>query len=86
MMNLTLWDEAQQPFWCVTAPVVIADADEYEVSFDVDAESVLIFYHSEEGRVKIWLKRIKDRDEYSVDSLVIYIPVFRVNEHFGRNY
>ncbi|KAA0704803.1 F-box only protein 15 [Triplophysa tibetana] len=32
MMNLTLWDEAEQPFWCVTAPVVIADAEEDEDS------------------------------------------------------
>ncbi|KAI7792813.1 putative F-box only protein 15 [Triplophysa rosa] len=86
MMNLTLWDEAEQPFWCVTAPVVIANADEDEVSYDVDGESVSILYHNEEGRVEIWLKRIEERDEYSVDSLVIYISVFKVNEHFGRSY
>lgn len=86
MMNLTVWDEAGQPFWCVTAPVVIPNADEDEKSYDVDGESVSIRHQNGEGRVEIWLKRIGDEDEYSVASLVIYISVFKVNEHFGRNY
>ncbi|XP_051538569.1 F-box only protein 15-like isoform X2 [Myxocyprinus asiaticus] len=86
MMNLTVWDEAMQPFWCVSAPVVMTKANQEVVSYDFDGESFSILYQDSGGRGEMRLKWVEDKEQYFVVNLVLYISISKVNKHFGRNY
>lgn len=86
MINLTVWDEAKQPFWCVSAPVVMTKANQDTVSYNFDGERFSILHRDSEGRVEMRLKQMEDKKQYFVVNLVIYISVAKVNKHFGRAY
>ncbi|XP_056306828.1 F-box only protein 15 isoform X2 [Danio aesculapii] len=86
MFSLTVWDEAKQPFWCVSAPVVITKVNQDTVSYDFDGASFSIFYQDSEGRVEMRLKQMEYKEQYFLVNLVIYISVAKVNKHFGRDY
>ncbi|XDV47329.1 hypothetical protein PO909_016997 [Leuciscus waleckii] len=86
MINLTLWDEAKQPFWCVSAPVVMTKANQDTVSYDYDGEGFSILYQDSEGRVEMRLKQMEFKEQYFLVNLMIYISVAKVNKHFGRDY
>jgi len=86
MINLTLWDEARQPFWCVSAPVVMTKANQDTVSYDYDGERFSIVYQDSEGRVEMGLKQMEYKQQYFLVNLMIYISVAKVNKHFGRDY
>uniref|UniRef100_A0A671NL12 F-box protein 15 n=1 Tax=Sinocyclocheilus anshuiensis TaxID=1608454 RepID=A0A671NL12_9TELE len=86
MINLTVWDEAKQPFWCVSAPVVMTKASQDTVSYDFEGGSFSILYRDSEGRVEMRLKQMEYKEQYFVVNLVIYIAVAKVNKHFGRDY
>ncbi|KAI2649060.1 F-box only protein 15 [Labeo rohita] len=86
MINLTVWDEAKQPFWCVSAPVVMTKASRDTVSYDFDGGSLSVLYQDSEGRVEMRLKQMEYEEQYFVVNLVIYIAVAKVNKHFGRDY
>ncbi|XP_026112428.1 F-box only protein 15 [Carassius auratus] len=86
MLSLTVWDEAKQPFWCVSAPVVMTEASQDTVSNDLDGGSFSILYQVSEGRVEMRLKEMERKEQYFVVNLVIYIAVAKVNKHFGRDY
>uniref|UniRef100_A0A673G5B1 F-box protein 15 n=1 Tax=Sinocyclocheilus rhinocerous TaxID=307959 RepID=A0A673G5B1_9TELE len=84
MINLTVWDEANQPFWCVSAPVVMTKASQDTVSYDFEGGSFSILYRDSEGRVEMRLKQMEYKEQYFVVNLVIYIAVAKVNKHFGE--
>lgn len=86
MISLTVWDEAKQPFWCVSAPVVITKVNQDTVSYGFDGASFSILYQDSEGRVEMRLKQMEYKEQYFVVNLVIYISVAKVNKHFGRDY
>lgn len=86
MISLTVWDEAKQPIWCVSAPVVITKVNQDTVSYDFDGASFSIVYQDSEGRVEMRLKQMEYKEQYFVVNLVIYISVAKVNKHFGRDY
>ncbi|XP_043082742.1 F-box only protein 15 [Puntigrus tetrazona] len=86
MINLTVTDEAKQPFWCVSAPVVMTKASQDTVSYDFGGEGFSILYRDSEGRVEMRLKQMDYKEQYFVVNLVIYIAVAKVNKHFGRDY
>uniref|UniRef100_A0A671NL09 F-box protein 15 n=1 Tax=Sinocyclocheilus anshuiensis TaxID=1608454 RepID=A0A671NL09_9TELE len=75
MINLTVWDEAKQPFWCVSAPVVMTKASQDTVSYDFEGGSFSILYRDSEGRVEMRLKQMEYKEQYFVVNLVIYIAV-----------
>uniref|UniRef100_A0A8C1H9W3 F-box protein 15 n=1 Tax=Cyprinus carpio carpio TaxID=630221 RepID=A0A8C1H9W3_CYPCA len=76
MINLTVWDEAKQPFWFRMRAV----------SYDFDGGSFSILYQDSEGRVEMRLKQMEYKEQYFVVNLVIYIAVAKVNKHFRRDY
>lgn len=86
MFNLTVWDEAKLPFWCVSAPVMMTKASQDTVSYDFDGGSFSILYQDSEGRVEMRLKQMEYKEQYFVVNLVIYIAVAKVTKHFGRDY
>uniref|UniRef100_A0A671MWF8 F-box only protein 15-like n=1 Tax=Sinocyclocheilus anshuiensis TaxID=1608454 RepID=A0A671MWF8_9TELE len=75
MICLTVWDEAKQPFWCVSAPVVMTKESQDTVSYDFDGGSFSILYQDSEGRVEMRLKQMENKEQYFVVNLVIYIAV-----------
>ncbi|XP_055038469.2 F-box only protein 15 [Misgurnus anguillicaudatus] len=82
MMNLTVWDEAKQPFWCVTAPVVITKADQDVVSYDADGMNVTILYQDSEGKVEIRLRKPRVSNPtvhliYDEDGMLDYVLPIR---------
>ena len=50
MMSLTLMDEYQNPFWCVSTPVCMA-LNSKEPSNDYEGQHFLIKYQDAEGKV-----------------------------------
>lgn len=51
MMSLTLLEESQIPFWCVSTPVSMVLANEEPFSYDYQGQHFLIKYQDAEGKV-----------------------------------
>ncbi|KAM3587676.1 uncharacterized protein V6R79_011634 [Siganus canaliculatus] len=85
IITLTLLDEFQKPFWCVSSPICVVRAQQ-TLSFDYGGEHFLMQHHSPEGRVEMKLVWLKEQKQFFLISLVVYISVAKVNEHFSRQY
>ncbi|KAM9846083.1 F-box only protein 15 [Aulostomus maculatus] len=85
VMSLTLLDEFQKPFWCVSAPIHITMAKQ-QLSFDYNGEHFLMEYRNPDGEVKMKLVWLKEQRQFFLISLIIYISVFKVNKHFSTKY
>ncbi|XP_017551633.2 F-box only protein 15 [Pygocentrus nattereri] len=86
MLTLTVFDEAQIPFWCVSAPVAMTTSEQAEVSYDCTGESFFVRYEDAEGKVEIELRWMEDHKQYFMVSLIIFLSISKVNKHFGRDY
>ncbi|XP_023272573.1 F-box only protein 15 [Seriola lalandi dorsalis] len=85
IMSLTLLDEFRKPFWCVSSPVSM-QLEKTAISYDYDGEHFLIHYLDSDGQVKMKLVWMKEKRQFVVISLVIYVSVFNINKHFSRDY
>ncbi|XP_008276725.1 F-box only protein 15 [Stegastes partitus] len=85
IMSLTLLDEFKKPFTCVTSPVAMT-LEKTPVSYDYDGEHYLIHHQDSDSQVKMELVRLKDQQHFVLVSLVVYLSVYSVNKHFGRDY
>uniref|UniRef100_A0A8C7PF04 F-box domain-containing protein n=1 Tax=Oncorhynchus mykiss TaxID=8022 RepID=A0A8C7PF04_ONCMY len=56
MMSLTLLDESQIPFWCVSTPVSMVLANEEPFSYDYQGQHFLIKYKDAEGKFPVCIK------------------------------
>ncbi|XP_023650170.2 F-box only protein 15 [Paramormyrops kingsleyae] len=86
MMNLTVLDEAQHPFWCVSVPVTMTLSDKGSVSYDLDGENFYIKHQEMDGKVMLDLVWMREHSQFFLVHLVVYISTSKVNEHFGREY
>ncbi|XP_048833447.1 F-box only protein 15 isoform X2 [Brienomyrus brachyistius] len=86
MMNLTVFDEAQHPFWCVSVPVTMTLSDKGSVSYDLNGEDFYIKHQDMDGKVMLDLVWMKEHSQFFLVHLVVYISTSKVNEHFGREY
>lgn len=84
-MNLTLLDEFKKPFWCVSSAVSMMQ-EKTPVSYDYDNEQFLIHYQDLDGQVKMQLAWVKEKEQFFLISLVVYVTVSKVNKHFSRDY
>lgn len=84
MMALTLLDEFQKPFWCVSSPITISM--EKSQSFDYSGDNFLMLYSSSEGQVKMKLVWLKEQQQFFLISLTLYVSICKVNEHFSTKY
>lgn len=84
-MNLTLLDEFKNPFWCVSSPLSMMP-EKTPVCYDYDGEHFLIHYKDSEGQVKMELVWMEEQKQFFLVSLVVYVSVSKVNEHFDRDY
>ncbi|XP_056290171.1 F-box only protein 15 [Pseudoliparis swirei] len=85
IMSLTLLDEFKKPFWCVCSPVSM-ELEKTPVSYDFDGEHFLIHHRDSDGQVKMNLVWMEEQRQLVLISLVVYVTVCKVNEHFSRNY
>ncbi|XP_030004191.1 F-box only protein 15-like [Sphaeramia orbicularis] len=85
VMSLTLLDEFQTPFWCVSAPVSTTVAKKC-LSFDYSGKHFLIEYRDEDGHVKMMLVWLEEERQFFLISFTIYLSVNKVNKHFSTNY
>ncbi|XP_054480327.1 F-box only protein 15-like [Anoplopoma fimbria] len=85
IMTLTLLDEFQKPFWCVSSSVFVVRA-KMALSLDYGGELFLMHFHDPEGRVKMKLVWLKEQKQFFVISLVVFVPVVKVNKHFSTAY
>lgn len=85
IMNVTLLDEFKNPFWCVSSPLSMIP-EKTAVCYDYDGEHFLIHYKDLDGQVKMELVWMEEEKQFFLVSLVIYVSVSKVNEHFDRDY
>ncbi|XP_062299558.1 F-box only protein 15-like [Scomber scombrus] len=85
IMTLTLLDESQKPFWCVSAPICIT-MSKNTLSFDYSGEHFLMEYKNPDGQVKMKLVWLKEQKQFFVISLTVSVSVFKINNHFSTDY
>uniref|UniRef100_A0A3Q3W7M2 F-box domain-containing protein n=1 Tax=Mola mola TaxID=94237 RepID=A0A3Q3W7M2_MOLML len=85
IMTLTLLDEFQKPFWCVSSPICISMAKKM-LSKDYSGEHFVMHYQTPEGKVVMKLVWLKEQKQFFLISLAIYVPVSKVNKHFSTEY
>lgn len=82
MMTLTVLDEAQRPFWCVSSPVKMANKLR-AVDLEYEGEQFIIMYEDVEGRVRmtfVWMEMLQ---QYFLVQLITAFPAAKVKRHFG---
>ncbi|XP_030576319.1 F-box only protein 15-like [Archocentrus centrarchus] len=84
IMTLTLLDEFQKPFWCVSSPVSISMVKSQ--SCDYSGDNFLTVYSSSEGQVKMKLVWLKEQQQFFLISLTLYVSIRKVNKHFSTKY
>nr|XP_046234804.1 F-box only protein 15-like isoform X2 [Scatophagus argus] len=85
IITLTLLDEFQKPFWCVSSPVCITMARK-TLSYDYSGKHFLMEHHSAEGKVEMKLVWLKEQEQFFLISLTVCIPLCKVNKHFSTEY
>ena len=82
---MTLLDEFQKPFWCVSSPIYVTMAKN-SPSVDYSGELFVMEYQNAEGKVKMKLVWLKEQKQFFLISLTVYVSVFKVNKRFSRQY
>ncbi|KAG8005469.1 F-box only protein 15 [Nibea albiflora] len=85
IVSLTLLDEIQKPFWCVSSPIRVTMVKKAPSS-DYSGEHFAMDFQNPEGQVKMSLVWLKEQKQFFLISLIIYVPVFKVNKHFSTEY
>ncbi|KAM7367372.1 hypothetical protein PAMP_015277 [Pampus punctatissimus] len=85
IMTLTLLDEFQKPFWCVSSPIYVTMAKK-PLSFDYSGEHYLTAFQNSDGQVKMRLVWLKEQKQFFLISLTVYVSVCKVNKHFSTEY
>lgn len=83
-MSLTLLDEFDKHFWCVSSPVSMAPG-QTPMCYDYSGEHFLSRYEDSGGKVEMQLARTGEQ-KFVLVSLVFFVPVAKLNRHFGRDY
>ncbi|KPP76778.1 hypothetical protein Z043_103849 [Scleropages formosus] len=73
MMSLTLLDDAQTPFWCVSSPVSMTVCRPEWVSYDYDGDHYYTRYQDAEGKVKMNFVWLKEHNQFFIINLAVYL-------------
>ncbi|KAM6961536.1 F-box only protein 15-like [Tautogolabrus adspersus] len=85
IITLTLLDEFQKPFWCLSSPICTTVARK-TLSFDYSGEHFEMQHREREGQVKMKLVWLKEQKQFFLISLIVCVPVSKVNKHFSTDY
>ncbi|XP_036608240.1 F-box only protein 15 isoform X1 [Trichosurus vulpecula] len=86
MMDVTLLDETEKPFWCFSSPVCMRPATRPSDFFNYRGRHFYVTYIDSVGKVNLELVWMEETEEYYVVSLALYLRIERVNSWFGTNY
>ncbi|XP_067309991.1 F-box only protein 15 [Pseudorasbora parva] len=82
MMTLTILDEAQRPFWCVSSPVKMSNKLRV-VDLEYEGEQYVILYEDMEGKVKMTFVWMEEHQQYFLVQLITAFPAAKVKRRFG---
>ncbi|XP_071477758.1 F-box only protein 15-like [Diadema antillarum] len=86
ILDCTLYDEFQQPIWCVSCPVVIEEDFEPVVTMEYEGDPVVINYSDTKGNIEIRMFWVPEREQHVIVSVNIDLAVKTVNDWFGTQY
>lgn len=86
LMTLTVLDEGQRPFWCVSSPVKIHFSKHKAVDLDYEGEQFLLLYEDKEGKIKMTFVWMEEIQQYFLVQLIVKFPAAKVRKHFGGEY
>ncbi|XP_058034099.1 F-box only protein 15 isoform X2 [Ahaetulla prasina] len=86
IMDLTLLDDSQKPFWCISVPVDMKLSVKTSSFYQFLGPSYCMDYKDSTGKVYMELIWMEETNEYLIVNLVIYLSTQKVNSRFGTNY
>lgn len=85
MMTLTVLDEAQRPFWCVSSTVKMYRRLRV-LDLEHEGEQFIVLYEDAEGKVKMTFVLMEEFQHYFLVQLVTMFPAAKVKRHFRGEY
>ncbi|XP_019400675.1 PREDICTED: F-box only protein 15 [Crocodylus porosus] len=86
VMDITVLDETEKPFWCFSAPVYMRPSSKTSGLYDYMGCIYDIKYVDSDGKVHIELVWMDNTKEYYIVNLILYISTKKVNSWYGTNY
>ncbi|XP_069776475.1 F-box only protein 15 [Narcine bancroftii] len=86
LMDVTILEEAEKPFWCVSSPVALQSVSTSGIRYSYMGERQTIDYKDHEGQVHMELTWLEEEQQYYVVNLVLYLSVRKVNAWFATAY
>ncbi|XP_015272220.1 PREDICTED: F-box only protein 15 [Gekko japonicus] len=86
IMDVTLLDESQKPFWCFSAPVKMVTTSIAPDLYKYFGPSYYLNYVDSIGKVHVEMVWMEETLEYYITNLVLYLSTQKINSWFGRNY
>ncbi|KAK7896791.1 hypothetical protein WMY93_022116 [Mugilogobius chulae] len=84
-MTLTLLDEFQKPFWCISAPITVTRSKK-PLTFDYNGEHFFMDFQHDEGQVKMTLVWLHEEKQFFLIDLSVLVAIHKVNRYFCTNY
>ncbi|KAK1785847.1 hypothetical protein P4O66_003218 [Electrophorus voltai] len=82
MMTLTILDEAQRPFWCVSSPVTLLLVRCPLMEESYSSEQFLMRYCDAKGEVKMNFVWMQGLQQYFLIGTQIRISMDKLSKHF----
>ncbi|XP_076868958.1 F-box only protein 15 isoform X2 [Brachyhypopomus gauderio] len=86
ILSLTVLAETQAPFWCLSVPVAMTESVQMDVSYDFRGKSFSVQHQDSQGKVEMELEWEETQQQYFMVHLIVFLPITKVNKHFGRDY
>ncbi|XP_032874811.1 F-box only protein 15 isoform X1 [Amblyraja radiata] len=86
LMDVTVLDETEKPFWCISSPVALQSTSTPDIRFSYLGQRQTIEYKDHEGKVHMELIWLEEQQQYFIVSLVLYLNVRKVNAWFSTSY
>ncbi|XP_061450543.1 F-box only protein 15 isoform X2 [Rhineura floridana] len=86
IMDVTLLDDSQKPFWCFSAPVNMVLSPKPSSLYQYLGPSYYLNHIDTTGKVHMELVWMEETNEYCIVNLVVYLSTQTVNNWFGTHY
>nr|XP_014340882.1 PREDICTED: F-box only protein 15 isoform X2 [Latimeria chalumnae] len=86
ILDVTVLDEAEKPFWCISSPVSMQAVVKQSALYDYMGQSYMVSYSDTDGKIYMELVWMEESEQYYILNLVLYLSAEKVNHWFGTNY
>ncbi|XP_078396174.1 F-box only protein 15 [Cetorhinus maximus] len=86
LMDVTVLDEAEKPFWCVSSPVALHSVCTPGIRYSYLGKRQAVDYKDPEGKVHMELMWLEEEKQYYIVNLVLYFNIKKINAWFATNY